>query len=83
MRKRPVLFFLLILTFAVFLAAQKTESKEKSNNYREALVIGNSDYENFLNLPKLEYAEKDARNIAKALERLGFNVIFVPNATKK
>jgi hypothetical protein len=81
MRKRLVLFFLVILTFAIFLAAQKTESKEKSNNSREALVIGNSDYESIKF--KLEYAKKDARNIANALERLGFKVIFVPDATKK
>ncbi len=78
MRINPVLIFVFILGFSVFLAAQNTESKEKPNNYREALVIGNSDYQE---ISKLESAKKDARNIAKVLEKLGFKVIFVSDAT--
>ena len=39
-----------------------------------ALVVGNSDY---ATVPKLKNAAKDARDIAAALERLGFEVTLL------
>ena len=49
------------------------------NNKRIALVIGNNDY---ISGP-LEYAVKDADGITQALEKSGFEVIKIQNATQE
>ncbi len=81
MRRNIILCFLVILVFSLFLAAQAIVVNGKQEKNRVALVIGNSEY--IFPNKKLLYAESDARNIAKALENLDFEVIFVPNATRK
>lgn len=56
----------------------------KSNNTNDqkriALVIGNNDYQE---VPKLANPVNDARDIAEALSKLGFEVTEVTNATQK
>ena len=47
---------------------------------RFALVIGNDDYEN---IEKLQKAENDAAGIAKALQKLDFNVSLYKNLSRK
>lgn len=46
---------------------------------REALVIGNADYRTVV---RLKNAARDASDVANALQRLGFNVIFLRDATQ-
>jgi len=80
MRRNQVLVFLIILTFSFFSEERNTLRATELDSSRVALVIGNSMYEH---ITELENAEKDAKEVAKALENLGFKVSFVANATKK
>lgn len=47
---------------------------------RVALVIGNNDYQN---VPKLEKAVNDAMAVSRALGKIGFEVMYLPNAGQK
>lgn len=47
---------------------------------RVALVIGNNDYQN---VPKLEKAVNDAKAVSQALNKIGFEVMYLPNAGQK
>lgn len=47
---------------------------------RVALVIGNNDYQN---VPKLEKAVNDAQAVSQALSKIGFEVMYLPNAGQK
>lgn len=47
---------------------------------RVALVIGNNDYQN---LPKLEKAVNDARAVSRELAKVGFEVMYLSNASQK
>ena len=55
------------------------EGREATQEKRVALVVGNSEYEKLRDLPN---AVNDATDIAAALERLGFRVTKLPNASK-
>lgn len=68
---RIIFFFL--LTF-MMLAQVSVEAK------RVALVIGNDRYEG---LPDLNNAQKDAKDMAAKLKRLGFKVILKTNASRR
>jgi uncharacterized caspase-like protein/uncharacterized protein YcfL len=61
---------LLIFSMAGALAAER----------RVALVIGNNDYQN---VPKLEKAVNDAKAVSQALDKIGFEVMYLPNAGQK
>lgn len=47
---------------------------------RVALVIGNNDYQN---VPKLERAVNDAKAVSRELGKVGFEVMYFPNAGQK
>lgn len=47
---------------------------------RVALVIGNNDYQS---VPKLEKAVNDAQAVGRELGKIGFEVIYLPNAGRK
>ena len=61
---------LLILSIASAAAAER----------RVALVIGNNDYQN---VPKLEKAVNDAKAVSQSLDKIGFEVMYLPNAGQK
>lgn len=47
---------------------------------RVALVIGNNDYKS---VPKLEKAVNDAQAVSRELSKIGFEVMYLPNAGQK
>lgn len=61
---------LLVFSMASAVAAER----------RVALVIGNNDYQN---VPKLEKAVNDAKAVSQALSKIGFEVMYLPNAGQK
>ena len=71
----PRHFSLLICLVALLLAPDLA-----SADRRVALVIGNSNYEN---TPALTNAVNDAEDMAAALQRVGFTVVFERNGTKR
>ena len=66
-RKVVCILILLILVSGIVFSENKT-----------ALVIGNSAYQNF---PKLSRPSQEAKDMKAALERLGFEVIYVVDGT--
>jgi uncharacterized caspase-like protein len=73
------LFRAVFLTCAL-VAASVGDSRGASYEPRIALVVGNSAYRN---APPLKNPVNDARDMAKALRELGFEVIEVQNASKQ
>ena len=73
--------YYLTYTDDVYVSEDFKELKEDLfiNNKRIALVIGNNDY---LSSP-LEYAIKDANGVTQALEKSGFEVIKIQDATQE
>ena len=53
----------------------------KNSEHREALVIGNADYQGVL--PKLSNTVNDSRAIRDIMKKRGFDVIYLENATKR
>ena len=60
-------------------ANQNTPATSASRGVRVALVIGDSNYSN---LPKLGNPANDARAIAELLQKIGFTVRLVPDASE-
>jgi len=70
-------YLIILISFSVLMPAQAS---------RLALVIGNGNYNpsfNQLRLGTLENPSNDATDIAKVLQKLGFEVILRTNATRK
>lgn len=65
----------LVTTLLVFSMADAVAAER-----RVALVIGNNDYQN---VPKLEKAVNDAQAVSQALSKIGFEVMYLPNAGQK
>lgn len=57
-----------------------TEQKDDSGTMRQALVIGNADYQN---APKLKNPVNDANDIADVLKSLGFHVTLLSDANRE
>ncbi len=72
-----VIVFCLIVSSAF--AADRSISIKATDNHRLALVIGNS---NYLTTP-LKNPVNDARDISAALQKLGFQVIYAEDATRR
>jgi uncharacterized caspase-like protein len=61
-----------------------SESRAQGLSGRFALLIGNTDYpRDSVVFPRLPYAERDANDLAKRLQRLGFNVVERTNLTRE
>lgn len=65
----------LVTTLLVFSMAGAVAAER-----RVALVIGNNDYQS---VPKLEKAVNDAQAVSQALSKIGFEVMYLPNAGQK
>lgn len=76
-RRRLLLFFLLLITIAVWVAfGADDQYKFERDPKRLALVVGNSAY---TNLAPVESAAADASSVKASLEGLGFEVTPVKN----
>jgi Caspase domain len=72
---------LIILRLLLFIISAFTALLTPADAQRRlALVVGNNDYQN---VPALKTAVNDARAMSKSLEKLGFTVSIVENATRR
>jgi hypothetical protein len=76
---------ILILLFTVSLLWSNNDKamylKKYKNEKKVALVIGNSNYSGTLS--KLKNPTNDARDVRKALEDIGFEVLYLTNGTRR
>jgi hypothetical protein len=82
MRKIILVFTVLLLTVAINHTANADRGikhTKKADNLRLALIIGNSDYRN----APLRNPENDARGMAQALRKSGFEVTLRINASQR
>lgn len=73
-------FFLLISSIVIGLASSWSQTSLQPQQSKEALLIANGDYAHFGKLPN---PITDARLLGESLQKIGFQVTLVENATRE
>lgn len=81
LKLKSVFFGIMVLLFAIFFLSNLTLAQKKTfYKQRYALIVGNSNYQNWNKLPGVE---NDVEEVAEVLRNKGFHVEVVTDATQK